>query len=274
MSNPEPERSAAKSTLPVWLLAAALLTACSPAATGAAPDKPEHKESHMTKTVLLAMTSHDKKGDTGQSTGAYLPEIAHPYAEFTKAGFTVEFASVRGGRVPLDGVDRADPVNAAFLDNAEVVRRLHESAPSSAVDASRYAAIFFAGGHGAMWDLPDDPSFARVAAAIYEAGGVVAAVCHGPAALVNVRLSDGTYLVAGKQVNGFTNEEERAAKLDRVVPFLLEDVLVARGGHFVGAPNWQKKVVVSERLVTGQNPASATGVAEAIVALLQEKKTP
>ncbi len=223
----------------------------------------------MTKTVLLAMTSHDRKGDTGTSTGAYLPEIAQPYAVFTKAGFAVEFASVRGGRVPLDGVEGADPVSAAFLDDAELTRRLHASAAASAVVPSRYAAIFFAGGHGAMWDLPDDAAFAQATAQIYEAGGVVGAVCHGPAALVNVRLSDGAYLVAGKQVNGFTNEEERAVTLDRVVPFLLEDRLVERGGRFVGAPKWQKQVVVSDRLVTGQNPASAAGVAEAMVTLLR-----
>ncbi|MDI1428251.1 type 1 glutamine amidotransferase domain-containing protein [Polyangium sorediatum] len=280
MSNPETEQPVAGRTRPVWLLAAALLAACGGPATSSAtakdvvPDKPEPKEDPVMKPVLLAMTSHDKKGDTGESTGAYLPEIAHPYAVFTRAGLVVEFASVRGGRVPLDGIDRADAVNAAFLDDPEATRRLHESLPSSAVDPSRYAAIFFAGGHGAMWDLPDDPSFVKATARIYEAGGVVGAVCHGPAALVNVRLSDGAYLVAGKQVNGFTNEEERAVKLENVVPFLLEDRLVARGGRFVGAPKWQKQVVVDGRLVTGQNPASAAGVAEAIVTLLRKEKTP
>jgi len=280
MSKPEADRSVEGRTPAVWLLAVAMLAACdrpttsTTTATGAVPDEPRSKESNVTKPILLAMTSHDKKGDTGESTGAYLPEIAHPYAVFTKAGFSVEFASVRGGRVPLDGVDRADPVNAAFLDDPEVSRRLYESTPSSAVDPSRYAAILFAGGHGTMWDLPEDPGFIKATARIYEDGGVVGAVCHGPAALVNVRLSDGTYLVAGKQVNGFTNEEERAVKLEHVVPFLLETRLVERGGRFVGAPKWQKHVVVSDRLVTGQTPASAAGVAEAMVALLQEGKRP
>jgi putative intracellular protease/amidase len=228
----------------------------------------------MSQRILIAMTSHDKKGDTGESTGAYLPEIAHPYAVFTKAGYAVDFASVRGGRVPLDGVDRKDPVNAAFLDDPEVERRLHASAASASVDPSGYVAIFFAGGHGAMWDLPDDAAFARATTRLYEAGGVVGAVCHGPAALVNVRLSSGAFLVAGKDVNGFTNEEERAVGLDKVVPFLLEDLLTARGGRFVGAPKWEKKVVVSERLVTGQNPASAASVAEAMVRVLREPQRP
>ncbi len=224
----------------------------------------------MSKQILIALTSHDKKGDTGEPTGAYLPEVAHPYAVFAKAGFAVDFASVRGGKVPLDGVDRKDPVNAAFLDDTSLVARLHDSKPSSAVDPARYAAVFFAGGHGTMWDLPDDPGFARVAAQIYESGGVVAAVCHGPAALVNLRLSTGAFLVAGKSVSAFTNEEERAVKLDKVVPFLLEDKLVERGARFHPAPPWQKQVVVDSRLVTGQNPASAAGVAEAVIGLLRE----
>ncbi|APR80941.1 ThiJ/PfpI family protein [Minicystis rosea] len=270
MSNVETRRAGGRRAFA--LLAVISTAACSaaPARPAVSPDPKE--KSTMSQHVLIAMTSHDRKGDTGQSTGAYLPEITHPYAVFVKAGFTVDFASVRGGRVPLDGVDRKDPVNAAFLDDADLDRRLHTSLAAASVDPSRYAAVFFAGGHGAMWDLPDDAAFARVTASIYEAGGIVGAVCHGPAALVNVRLANGAFLVAGKDVNGFTNEEERAVELDRVVPFLLQDRLAARGGRFIGAPMWQKQVVVSDRLVTGQNPASAAGVAEAMVNLLREGK--
>jgi putative intracellular protease/amidase len=183
---------------------------------------------------------------------------------FTRAGYDVEFASVRGGQVPLDGVDPKDEVSAAFL-RSPAGGRLHASLASSAVDPARYDAIFFAGGHGAMWDLPADPGFAAATVRIYEHGGVVAAVCHGPAALVDVRLSSGAYLVAGKDVNGFTNEEERAAGLDRVVPFLLEDRLKARGGQFQRAAMWQPQVVASDRLITGQNPASAAAVAARVV---------
>jgi putative intracellular protease/amidase len=184
---------------------------------------------------------------------------------FTRAGYDVELASVRGGPVPVDGVDPKDAVSAAFLAGPAAAR-LHASLPSSAVDPARYAAIFFAGGHGAMWDLPGDAAFA---AQLYERGGVVAAVCHGPAAPVDVKLSTGAYLVAGKAVSGFTNEEERAAKLDRVVPFFLEDRLVERGGRFHGGPMWRAQVVADGRLITGQNPASATGVAERVVAELR-----
>lgn len=223
-----------------------------------------------TKKILIAMTSHATKGSTGQPTGAYVPEIAHPYDVFTRAGFEVGFASVKGGRVPLDGIDRNDALSLPFLDDGPLARRLHDSTPSASVDPSKYAAILFAGGHGTMWDFPDDAGFQRVAAAIHDAGGVVGAVCHGPAALVNLRLASGDYLVAGRDVAGFTNEEERLAKLVDVVPFLLEDRLVARGAVFRGAAPWQRHVVTSGRLVTGQNPASAAGVAEAMVRVLVE----
>ncbi len=224
----------------------------------------------MTKRILIALTSHDKKGTaTGAPTGAYLPEIAHPHIVFSQAGYTVDLVSTRGGRVPLDGVEDSDAASKAFLEEPSIARQLHESQSSTQIDAARYAAIFFAGGHGAMWDFPDAHAFSAAASAIYEAGGVVGAVCHGPAGLVNVRLSNGGYLLTGKTVSAFTNDEERAVKLETVVPFLLETRLVERGAHFEAAPNWQQKVVVSERLVTGQNPASATGVAEAMLRLLK-----
>ena len=225
----------------------------------------------MTRRILLATTSHDKKGDTGQATGAFLPEVAHPYAVFRDAGFAVDVASVRGGKVPLEGLDTEDPVSVAFLADPIAMRFMSESQRSSDVDPKKYDAIFFAGGHGAMWDLPDDPGFAAAARAVYERGGIVAAVCHGPAALVNLRLSNGSYLVAGKTVSAFTNDEERAVKLDQVVPFLLADELVARGAKHAPAPNWQEQVVADQRLVTGQNPASATGVARRVVGLLAER---
>lgn len=226
----------------------------------------------MTKRILIALTSHDKKGTAaGAPTGAYLGEISHPYAVFSKAGYAVDLVSTRGGRVPLDGLDDADAVSKAFLADPEVSRQLNDSAASTSVDPSRYAAMFFAGGHGTMWDFPDATAFGNAARQIYETGGVVGAVCHGPAGLVNLRLSNGRYLVTDKTVSAFTNEEERAVKLDSVVPFLLESKLVERGAHFEGGPNWQKKVSVSERLVTGQNPASAGGVAEAMVQLLESR---
>ncbi|MFM9145069.1 MAG: type 1 glutamine amidotransferase domain-containing protein [Phycisphaerales bacterium] len=138
-------------------------------------------------------------------------------------------------------------------------------------DPARYDAVVLSGGHGTMWDFPGDASLQAFARSVYERGGVVAAVCHGPAALVDLRLSDGSYLVAGKQVAAFTNEEEAAVKLDTVVPFALESTLRQRGAAFVESPNFEARVAISDRLVTGQNPASATGTAEAVVVLLSKR---
>lgn len=222
----------------------------------------------MSKRILFVLTSHAKKGSTGQATGAYLSEITHPYDALIKTGATVDFVSVQGGKVPLDGVDRKDPINAKYLDDPAFVRRLETTLRPSEVDPDSYDAVFYAGGHGTMWDFPNAHELAEIAAKIYENGGVVSAVCHGPSGLINVKLSDGRYLVAGKEVAAFTNEEESAVGLSEVVPFLLADALVDRGAKHRPGPNWQPNVVVSERLVTGQNPASATGVAQSVAALL------
>jgi putative intracellular protease/amidase len=230
-----------------------------------------HKEgSPMSKHVLIIATSHSQKGSTGETTGAYIPEISHPYDAFIEAGFTVEFASVKGGTVPLDGIDRKDASIAKFMDNAALMQQLNTSKKPDDVVDNTYDAVFYAGGHGTMWDFPDEPKLARLAARTYERGGVVGAVCHGPAGLVNVKLSNGAYLVAGKDASAFTDEEERASGLENVVPFLLESKLRERGATMHPGPMWQKQVVTSERLVTGQNPASARGVADAMIALLRK----
>lgn len=222
----------------------------------------------MNKRVLIAVTSHSSLGDTGKPTGAYVAEIAHPYEVLRGAGFAVDFASPKGGEVPLDGVDRKDPSNAAFLDDREAMAKLHASQRSSEVDPSKYDAIFYAGGHGTMWDFPGDVAFAEVGAAIYQRGGAIAAVCHGPSALVNITLADGAPLVKGKTVAAFTNEEESAVGLTHVVPFLLSDELAKKGATLQHGALWQSNVAVSERLVTGQNPASARGVAEQLLRVL------
>jgi putative intracellular protease/amidase len=125
-------------------------------------------------------------------------------------------------------------------------------------------AVFFAGGHGTMWDFPVSPAVQKVVRGVYEAGGVVSAVCHGPAALVNARLGDGSYLVAGKRVASFTDQEEEEVKATKIVPFLLASTLTAHGALHQRAPNWSANVVVDGRLVTGQNPASARGVGETV----------
>ncbi|NJK76270.1 MAG: type 1 glutamine amidotransferase domain-containing protein [Microcoleus sp. SU_5_6] len=220
------------------------------------------------KKVMIVLTSRDTLGDTGKETGFYLPEVTHPLDVFTRAGLTVDFVSPKGGKAPMVGIDLADPLNKAFLDNSELVSRVENTLNPGQIDPAEYSAIFYAGGHGTMWDFPDDARLAGIAAAIYEAGGIVGAVCHGPAALVNIKLSNGEYLVANKTVSAFTNEEEAAVGLTEIVPFLLESKLIDRGANFTKVPNFQVSVVESDRLVTGQNPASAAGVGEQMVKLL------
>ena len=220
------------------------------------------------KKILFVLTSHDRKGDTGQPTGFYLPEAAHPWAELDAAGYAVDFISPQGGAAPMDGAAQPDPVCQRFLETPAVMEKVRNTLRPGQVDAADYAGIFYVGGHGTMWDFPDDTALAGLGAAIYEAGGVVAAVCHGPAGLVNVKLSDGRYLVAGKRLAAFTDDEERAVALDGVVPFLLASTLRQRGAIHVPAANWQENVVVDGRLVTGQNPASGAGVGREMVRLL------
>ncbi|MEO8892387.1 MAG: type 1 glutamine amidotransferase domain-containing protein [Coleofasciculaceae cyanobacterium] len=220
------------------------------------------------KKILIVLTSHGTLGDTGKETGYFLPEVSHPEDVFTRAGMSVDYVSPKGGKAPMTGIDLEDPVNKAFLDDANKMAQVENTLNPSQIEASEYDAIFYAGGHGTMWDFPDNESLARIASTLYEQGKVVGAVCHGPAGLVNLKLSNGEYLVAGKTVSAFTNEEEKAVELAEVVPFALESKLIERGAKISKAANFQPHIVVSERLVTGQNPTSAAGVAEKMVELL------
>lgn len=227
----------------------------------------------MSKQALIVVTSNDKLGDTGKKTGWYLSEVTHIYYPLVEAGFSVDFASPRGGAAPIDESSRNldDPENKKFLEDTDLVTRIRNTIPLAKVDPKKYQVVHFAGGHGVMWDFPDNEDLSRVAAAIYENGGIVAAVCHGPAALVNVKLSNGKYLVEGKDVNSFTDSEEKEVGLADTVPFLLESKLKGRGAKFHAGGNWENKVVVSERLITGQNPQSAAALARKIVELAKTK---
>ncbi|MFE3194737.1 type 1 glutamine amidotransferase domain-containing protein [Nocardia sp. NPDC059240] len=216
----------------------------------------------MTKKVLFALTSHRELGNTGRTTGFYVPEVAHPAAVFSAAGYEISYVSVAGGAAPQDGVNADDEIVTAFLADPATRQALATTPTPAQLTATDYDVLYFAGGHGTMWDFPDAKELAELAAAVYDNGGVVAAVCHGPAGLVNIRLRDGSYLVADKQVSSFTNDEEAAVGLTEVVPFLLQDKLVERGGRHTGAPNFAEHAVADRRLVTGQNPASAKRVAE------------
>jgi putative intracellular protease/amidase/quinol monooxygenase YgiN len=176
--------------------------------------------------------------------------------------------SPEGGKAPVDGVDLDDPVNRSFWENPSTRSKVETTLRPNEVRPENYAAIFFAGGHGTMWDLPGHATLAQLTSRIYEQGGVVAAVCHGLAGLADVKLSDGQWLVAGKEIAAFTNDEERAVGLEHIVPFLVADRLVERGARHRSAPPFTENVVISDRLVTGQNPQSALGVGNAMAQLL------
>ncbi|MFP9114452.1 type 1 glutamine amidotransferase domain-containing protein [Flavobacterium sp. RHBU_3] len=218
------------------------------------------KKKSMKQKILFVVTSHAEKGTTGEKTGYYLSEVAHPWKVLTEAGYEVDFVSPKGGTPPVDGFDLKDPINKEFWENKQYHNKISNSLKPSQVQAKDYVAIYFAGGHGAMWDLPDNTEIALIAAKIYENNGIVAAVCHGPAGLVNIKLSNGKYLVDGKKVSGFSNEEEEQVGLTHVVPFLLEDKLKAVGGTYEKSAPWQTQVTNDKRLITGQNPQSATEV--------------
>lgn len=222
--------------------------------------------------VLIVVTSHNKMGETGENTGFWLAELTHPYYVIKDAGYKVVVASIEGEAAPIDprSIDTTDVVNKRFYKDADLMAQVLNSRKLSDLNPSDYKAILFSGGHGAMWDFPGDSSVNEMSKVIYEQGGVVGAVCHGPAALVDIKLSDGKYLIDGKKVASFTNEEETMAKLEKVVPFMLQDKLTARGGSFVTGDAWKENAVLDQRVVTGQNPQSAHKVGELIVEVLKE----
>lgn len=214
--------------------------------------------------ALIAMTSQHTMPN-GRETGVYASELAEAWAAFAAAGYAVDLVSVRGGRPPMEAVNPDDEVQRAFLADPVMAAKLADTPTAGRLDPAGYRIVFVAGGHGAACDLPGDRELARLIAGVHDQGGVVAAVCHGPAALLDVVLAGGTHLVAGRKVAAFSNDEERAVGMAAVVPFFLADELAARGAVLDTAPPFLPHVVVDGRLVTGQNPASATGVAEAAV---------
>ena len=223
------------------------------------------KQASELKPILFVVTSNAVKGATGIPTGYNLAEVTHPLEKLHAAGIRVEFASILGGDAPLDGLeDMKDPVIAHYWADADFRYAIAHTLRLDDVDPSRYSAIFFAGGHGTMWDFPDSPAVQKAIREIDAAGGIVSAVCHGPAALVNARRADGSLLVAGKRLAAFTNGEEEEVQSTHVVPFLLESTLIERGAQHQPAANWADNVVVDGRLITGQNPQSAASLGEAL----------
>lgn len=217
------------------------------------------------KPVLFVVTSCPVKGDTGIPTGYNLAEVTHPLEKLDEAGIKVEFASVLGGDAPLDGMeDMNDPVIAHYWANEDFRHAIAHTLRIDDVDSSKYSAIFFAGGHGTMWDFPDNTAIQRVITEIDAAGGIVSAVCHGPAALVNARHKDGSFFILGKKLAAFTNNEEEEVEATHIVPFLLASKINERGGIHQNSANWSNNVIQDGRLITGQNPQSAAHLGEVL----------
>ncbi|CAG8958306.1 hypothetical protein HYFRA_00000661 [Hymenoscyphus fraxineus] len=221
--------------------------------------------------VLFVLTSHDKMGDTGKPTGWYLPEFAHPY-EILAPHVSITVASPNGGAAPLDpaSVDASkdDPISVNFLKERESLWKQTNKLSSFLGRAGDFDAIFFVGGHGPMFDLSTDETSHKLINEFYTHNKLISAVCHGQAALINVKVSGGGFLLDGQSVTGFSNTEEEAVGLTKAVPFSLEDKLnEATGGKYEkAASDWGANVVVSRggKLMTGQNPASAGPLGEAI----------
>ena len=223
--------------------------------------------------ILLVLTSHDQLGNTGHKTGFWLEEFASPYYVFKDAGAQITLASPKGGQPPIDPKsDAPDAQTAAtrrFAEDAEAQRLLATSLPLAQVRAEDFDALFYPGGHGPLWDLAEDASSIALIERFIALGKPVGAVCHAPGVLRHVKAADGTPLVHGKRVTGFSNSEEAAVELTDVVPFLVEDMLKDHGGVYGRAADWHSHVEVDGLLVTGQNPASSDASAEALLTLVE-----
>lgn len=226
----------------------------------------------MKPKVLIIVSNANTIGPNNRRTGIFLPEVAHPYAEFEKADYEIDFASLTGESPFLDALNLADdPDNLKFLTGKGWEKML--GAPKlSSINTDDYDAVFVPGGLAPMVDMPENTELKKIIAGFYESNRIVGAVCHGPVSLLNVKLSDGNYLVNGKNIASFTTEEEdNYAKND--VPFDLQTALTEQGAIFHAAKPWSANSIVDGNLVTGQNPASAKSVGEKMVTLIESKNS-
>ncbi len=227
----------------------------------------------MKPRILMIVTSNARMGDTGKPTGLWAEELAAPYYALVDAGADVTLASPAGGPTPIDpGSVKARGENDAtverFLADEALQARIASTPRASSFDGAQFDAVFLPGGHGTMWDLPVDAGVTRAVERAFAAGKLIASVCHGAAGLVTAKRSDGQSIVKDMRVNSFTNAEERAVGLEKVVPFMLETRLRELGGRFEGAANWQPFAIRDGLLITGQNPQSSHLVAQKLLEAL------
>ena len=224
----------------------------------------------MSKKILVVLTSVEKYPDLDRPTGLWLGEAVHFVHKVQAAGFKVDYVSPQGGYTPIDphslAADMASPIDWQWYHDKAFMNRLGATLKPDQVNPDDYIAIYYAGGHGVIWDFPDNTQLQALSRRIYEQGGVVSSVCHGAVGLLNIKLSDGELLIKGKKVTGFSNEEEELAGLTKHVPYLTETELVKRGAIYqkADAP-WAPFAIADGRLITGQNPASGGPVAELVL---------
>jgi len=229
-----------------------------------------------TLAILFIVTSSATMGSSAEPTGVWLEELTTPYYEFVDAGYDVTVASVSGGEIPIDerslGEDaKKEPSVARYFDDKDFQQLIKTTPAANDVDASKYAAVFFPGGHGTMWDYPDNETLADIVTQTLDDDRIVASVCHGPAVLVGLKDKNGDPLVKGKNIAAFTDSEEEAVGLTDKVPFLLETRLRELGANVITVDDFEPHSVVDGNLVTGQNPSSAKAVAADVIKLLKEK---
>jgi putative intracellular protease/amidase len=222
--------------------------------------------------ILMVLTSHDQLGNSGRKTGFWLEEFAAPYYVFRDAGVNLTRASPKGGQPPIDPKsdlpENQTPAMARFKKDPEAQKNLSRTFRLADMKSQEFDTVFYPGGHGPMWDLAEDPVSIALIESFYNSSKLVALVCHSPGVLRHVTYK-GEPLVKGKRVTGFTNGEEEEVKLNKVVPFLVEDELMRLGAIFEKVRNWQPFSIVDDRLITGQDPASSTSTAQNLLKLLK-----
>lgn len=221
------------------------------------------------KKILIPVTNHATLGTTELENGTYSPELTHALHVFQAAGVEYEIASIKGGKAPLYGTDiEGDEVNNTILKNEEFQNKINNTIPVNQINIEDYDAIYYPGGFGLLSDLATNEDFARLSAKHYEDGGIISAVCHGPAGLLPITLSNGEKLLANKSVTGFTREEEIDFGTIENIPFLLEESLTRNAARYSKVQPWGEFVIEDDRVITGQNPSSAHAVGEAVMKLL------
>ena len=260
------------------VLVLVLVSSCTNSTTKKEPETTQdesnnnNKKNKSMKKVLFVLTSHDELGNTGEKTGFWVEEFAAPYYTLKDKGVEITIASPEGGQPPIDPKseqpDFQTEATKRFNEDPETQKRLANTLKLEDVNQADYDAVFYPGGHGPLWDLADDADSIALIESFYNHGKPVAAVCHAPAIFKNTKSEDGTPLVKGKKVTGFSNTEEQAVQLTDVVPFLVEDMLKEKGGEYSKKDDWAPYAIEDGLLITGQNPASSEQVAELLLAKL------